>query len=161
MGPVKGEALKTSFKCLGAKVPVRLKDMSCCNTEVFTSASHQVLQAMKIWKFVSAAALVDHYITDTFPTSTLAAAQTCHLGKDKKKPWKSSMLCSDNKRSVWKPNSWWSHESQCKPSGRKDTTFPPMFLSFPQWKVLCRLMNAEFLQTSRWWKGTKWSRLLR
>lgn len=24
-----------------------------------------------------------------FPTSALAAAQTCHLGKDKKKPWKS------------------------------------------------------------------------
>lgn len=47
-GAVEGEALKTSFECLRAKVPIRMKDMSRCNAEVFTSALHQVLQAAEI-----------------------------------------------------------------------------------------------------------------
>lgn len=166
MGAAEGEALKTSFKCLRAKVPIRLKDMSCCNAEVFTSASHQVLQAVKIWRFVSAAALVDLYIRDIFPTSTLAAAQTCHLGKDKKKPWKSRKraalrqqgLCLkaqfvvDHMRVSVNPQA--EEIQQLSPQSS-----PVLFTLHPQWRVLCRLMNVEFLQMSRWRRETKWSRL--
>lgn len=160
MGAVEGEALKTLFKRLRAKVPIRLKDMSCCNTEVFTSASHQVLQAVKIWKFGRVAVLVDHYIRGIFPTSTLAAAQTCHLGKDKKKPWKSG------KRAVLRQQGIYLVVDHMRVSVNPQAQDIQQCSSFfftlhPPWRVLCRLITTEFLQTSKWCKESKWSRLLR
>lgn len=48
----------------------------------------------------AAAALVHHYIRGIFPTSARAAAQTCHLGKDKKKPRKSSKRAARRQQGI-------------------------------------------------------------
>lgn len=48
----------------------------------------------------AAAALVDHYIGGIFPTSARAAAQTCHLGTDKKKPRKSSKRAARRQQGI-------------------------------------------------------------